>query len=44
VHRFFLADQLRDIFAQRALAIRLRFGAPSAAERIVAEGSPPRPS
>jgi uncharacterized protein len=26
-HRLFVADQLGDIFAQRALAIRLRFGA-----------------
>lgn len=26
-HRLFIADQLGDIFAQRALAIRLRFGA-----------------
>jgi uncharacterized protein (TIGR01777 family) len=28
--RLFIADQLGDIFAQRALAIRLRFGAPQA--------------
>jgi len=30
-HRLFVKDQLGDIFAQRALAIRLRFGAESSA-------------
>lgn len=42
VHRFVLADQLRDIFAQRALAIRLRFGAPTvgASAGVQAPGTP----
>lgn len=35
-HRLFVADQLGDIFAQRALAVRLRFGRPGAREHEVA--------
>jgi len=39
VHRLFVKDQLGDIFAQRALAIRLRFGARSSARERSGAGA-----